>query len=59
MIMNELLADKYRVQKALDHEVGHSLSRYVAETHNRVKKISKAQGLDFKYGQPSKDHLTR
>ncbi len=52
MIINELLVDKYRVQKVLDQEVGHSLAGYVAETHNRVQKLSKTLGLNFKYGSP-------
>ena len=53
MIINELLVDKYRVQKTLDQEVDHSLPGYVAETHNRVQKLSKMLGLSFKYGSPS------
>jgi len=52
MIINELLVDKYRVQKALDQEVGHSLSKYVSETHSRVQKISEISGLKFTYGRP-------
>jgi len=52
MIINELLVDKYRVQKALDQDVGHSLTRYVSETHARVANISKTLGLSFKYGTP-------
>ncbi|MGR9106058.1 MAG: hypothetical protein ACU843_03910 [Gammaproteobacteria bacterium] len=54
MIINELLIDKYRVQKALDKEVGHSLSGYVAETHKRVEVLSKTHGLNFRYGSPGK-----
>lgn len=53
MIINELLVEKYKVQKALDQEVGHSLTEYVAETHNRVQKLSKTLGLNFRYGIPS------
>jgi hypothetical protein len=52
MIIDESLVDKYRVQKALDQEAGHSLRGYVAETHDRVQKLSKTQGLNFKYGHP-------
>ena len=52
MIINELLADKYRVQKALDQKVGHSLSGYVTETHNSVLRLSRTLGLNFKYGSP-------
>ena len=52
MIINELLVDKYRVQQALDQEVGHNLPDYVAETHNRVQKLSKTLGLNFRYGSP-------
>jgi hypothetical protein len=54
MIINELLVDKYRVQKALDKEVGHSLSGYVAETHKKVDALSKTHGLNFRYGSPGK-----
>lgn len=52
MIINELLFDKYRVQKALDREVEHSLPRYVAETHRRVGMLSNTHGLNFSYGNP-------
>jgi hypothetical protein len=52
MITNELLVDKYRVQKALDQDVGHSLFAYVEETHKRVLKLSKTSGLNFRYGIP-------
>jgi len=52
MIINELLVDKYRVQKALDQEVEHSLFRYVAETHKRVGALAKTHGLNFRYGSP-------
>lgn len=52
MIINELLVDKYRVQKALDQEVGQSLLGYVAETHKRVGALSKTLGLNFRYGSP-------
>jgi len=51
MIINELLVDKYRVQKALDQEIGHSLLGYVSETHDRVQKLSKSHGLSFRYGR--------
>ena len=53
MIINELLVDKYRVQKALDQEVGHSLSKYVSETHIRVRGLSQTYGLQFRYGRPA------
>ena len=52
MIINELLVDKYKVQKALDKQVGHSLPRYVEETHKRVHNLSKTLGLNFQYGSP-------
>ncbi len=54
MIINELLVDKYRVQKKLDQEVNHSLPSYVSETHNRVQRLSETLGLNFKYGSPGK-----
>jgi len=54
MIINELLVDKYRVLKALDKEVDHSLPRFVDETHKRVSALSKTHGLSFKYGSPGK-----
>lgn len=50
MIINELLVEKYRVQKALDDATNHNLSEYVKETHIRVNKL----GLNFKYGVPGK-----
>ena len=52
MIINDLLAEKYRVQKALDKETNHNISKYVEETHVRVRRLSKQYGLDFKYGIP-------
>ena len=52
MIINELLIDKYKVQKTLDQQVGHSLPAYVAETHDRVRKLSVTLGLNFRYGRP-------
>ena len=48
MIINELLVEKYRVQKKLDEETNHNLLEYVKETHNRVNKLD----LNFKYGVP-------
>ena len=53
MIINDLLVEKYRVQKALDKETNHDISKYVEETHARVKKLSKKYNLNFKYGMPS------
>ena len=53
MMMNELLLEKYRAQKALDEETGHSLPRYVAETHRKMSAFAKAYGLHFSYGIPS------
>ena len=40
MIIDELLFDKYRVQKKLDQETNHSISKYVEETRKRVEKLS-------------------
>lgn len=52
MIINELLFDKYRVQKNLDQETNYSISRYVEETHKRLKKLSAEYKLSFQYGVP-------
>jgi len=40
VIIDELLFDKYRVQKKLDQETNHSISKYVEETRKRVEKLS-------------------
>ncbi len=52
MIINEVLLDKYRVQKELDQVSDHDISKYVKETHARVKNISTTFNLKFKYGVP-------
>ena len=52
MIINELLVDKYRVQKALDQQVGHRLKDYVVEIHKKVQRVSETEGLGFTYGIP-------
>jgi hypothetical protein len=54
MMINELLSEKYRVQISLDQAVNHSITKYVEETHVRVKKLSKIFGLNFKYSKPDK-----
>ena len=44
MITNDLLREKYRVQKALDEKAQHSLTQYVANAHANTKKA------EIKYG---------
>jgi hypothetical protein len=52
MIINDLMAEKYKLQKALDKETNHDISKYVEETHLRVKKLSQQYSLNFTYGVP-------
>ena len=52
MIMNELLREKYRVQKAMDEKANHNLAQYVANTHARITEIETKYGVKFKYGKP-------
>ena len=52
MITNDLLREKYRVQKALDEKAQHSLTQYVANAHANVKKAEIKYGVKFKYSQP-------
>ena len=52
MITNDLLREKYRVQKALDEKAQHSLTQYVANAHANVKKAEVKYGVKFNYSQP-------
>ena len=53
MITNELLQEKYRVQRLLDKQANHDLAQYVANSHARVKEIEARFDIKFKYGVPS------
>ncbi|EDN71102.1 hypothetical protein BGP_4040 [Beggiatoa sp. PS] len=50
---NELLREKYRVQKVLDEQANGNLIQYVANTHARIKEIEAKYGIKFKYGKPA------
>ena len=52
MITNDLLREKYRVQKALDEKAQHSLAQYVANAHENVKGAEIKYGVKFNYAQP-------
>lgn len=52
MITNELLQEKYRIQKMLDKQANYDLIQYVANSHARVKEIEAQYGIKFKYGAP-------
>ncbi len=53
MMTNDLLREKYRVQKILDEQANHSLTQYVANTHARIKEIEAKYGVKFSYGKPA------
>ncbi len=53
MMTNELLREKYCVQKAMDEKANHNLAQYVANTHARIKEIEAKYGVKFKYGKPA------
>ena len=53
MVTNDLLREKYRVQKALDEKAQHSLTQYVDNAHANVKKAEIKYGVKFNYSQPS------
>jgi len=50
---NDLLREKYRVQKALDEKANHSLAQYAANAHTKIKEIEAKYGVKFKYGKPA------
>jgi len=50
---NDLLHEKYRVQKALDEKANHSLAQYAANAHTKIKEIEAKYGVKFKYGKPA------
>jgi hypothetical protein len=53
MMTNELLREKYRVQKTLDDKANHNFAQYVSNTHARIKEIEAKYGVKFKYGKPA------
>ena len=53
MMTNDLLREKYRVQKELSNKAGHDLARYVANSHLKMKEIEAMYGVKFKYGKPA------
>jgi phage host-nuclease inhibitor protein Gam len=53
MMTNDLLREKYRVQKALDEKANHNLAQYAANAHARIKEIEAKYGVKFKYGKPA------
>jgi len=50
---NDLLREKYRVQKALDEKANHSLAQYATNAHSKIKEIEAKYGVKFKYGKPA------
>ena len=53
MMTNDLLREKYRVQKELSNKAGHDLARYVVNSHLKIKEIEAMYGVKFKYGKPA------
>jgi hypothetical protein len=49
MISNHILADKWRVQKALTEQAGHDVSRYMALAHARAIETQERYGIRFRY----------
>jgi len=52
MITNDLLQEKYRIQKALDEQANHNLVQYVANAHFKIKEIEAKYNVKFKYNKP-------
>jgi hypothetical protein len=50
--MNDLLQEKYRVQKTLDEKANHSLIQYVANSHAKIKEVEVEYGIKFEYIEP-------
>jgi hypothetical protein len=50
---NDLLREKYRVQKALNEKANHNITQYVANTHAKIKDIETKYGVKFKYKKPT------
>lgn len=51
MITNQILEDKWRVQKALSQEAGHDSAKYVALVHERALETQKRYGLRLRYAE--------
>ncbi|WPL18905.1 hypothetical protein Thiowin_03998 [Thiorhodovibrio winogradskyi] len=59
MITNEVLDEKYRVQKAQAQEVEYDLVRRMAASHHGVQAFSESTGVKFTYGHPTSSRLTK
>ena len=53
MMTNDLLREKYRVQKELDDKSGHDLAKYMANAHLKMKEIEAVYGVKFKCVKPA------
>lgn len=58
MRTNDLLREKFRVQKLLDAEANEDLLQYVANAHARINDVESEYGVRFKYGKPNSDSGT-
>lgn len=50
MITSPLLEAKYKIQKELDEEAGHDISKYANNSHRIVAEIEAKYRVKFRYG---------
>ena len=48
MMINDLLREKYRVQKELGDKSGHDLTKCIANAHLKMKEVEAVYGVKFK-----------
>ena len=53
MMTNDLLLEKYRVQKELDDKSGHGLTKCMANARLKMKEIEAVYSVKFKYAKPA------
>ncbi len=58
MIINEILKEKYRVQKKLSHQC-RTMHEYFDKSRERAKAIEKEFGIQLKYKKCPTRHLTQ
>ena len=53
MMTNDLLLEKYRVQKELDDKSGHGLTKCMANARLKMKEVEAVYGVNFKCAKPA------
>jgi len=51
MITNDILEDKWRVQRTLLKQAGHDPSRYIALVHTRAIETQERYNVQFRYAE--------